>query len=85
MLGGFTCAFAEIPLLVAIAKLDCLVFSSRCAGRNGGASHVSVSEKNIRLYRWIAARIEYLSANYFYNFHWLSLGWFVVKSQFRTG
>ena len=85
VLGGLARALAEIPSFVAIAQLNGFVFARRCAGRDSGASHAAVSKEDIRLHSRVATRVEYLSTNYLYDFHWCCpLSGFVVKSQFRT-
>ena len=88
-LGVIFSAALRVPLpryrlLVAIAQFHRFVLACRGAGRHRGAAHAAVREVNIRFHRRVATRIENLSADYLDDFHWLSLEWFCVKSQFRT-
>ena len=77
VLGGLTRAFAEIARLVAVAQFDGFVLAGGCAGGHSGASHAAVGEKNIRFDGGVATRVENLSTNYLYDFHWCCpLSWF---------
>jgi hypothetical protein len=80
--GGFTGAFAEVTAFVTVAQLYSFVLARGCAGRDSSAPHASVRQIYIRFNSRVAARIEDLSTNYLYDFHWFSslLGCGVVKS-----
>ena len=60
-------AFAQVAALVAIAKLYGFMLAGGGAGRHSGPSHASVREVDIGFHGRIAARIQYLSSNDFYD------------------
>ena len=62
-------AFAQVARLVAVAQFHRFVLAGGCAGGHGRAAHTAVGEINIRFHSRIAARIQNLSSNYFYDFH----------------
>ena len=60
-------AFAEVARLVAVAQFHRFMLAGGCAGGHGRASHAAVGEVNIRFHGRVAARIQNLSSNYFYD------------------
>src|SRR5258708_33421845 len=62
-------AFAQIAGLVVVAKLHGFVNSCRSAGGNGGASHAPIHQIPVGFNRRIAAAVQNLSSNNFFDFH----------------
>ena len=68
---GFGHAFAEIPRLVAVAKLDCLVNAGAGPRRDGRPAQCAVSQHHVHLDGRIAAAIEDLAPAHLCDRSWL--------------
>ncbi len=66
---GLCNALAHIAAFVTVAKLKSLVFTCRCARRNGCASKSTAFEQYVYFYCGIAAGVKYLTTCDFCDFH----------------
>ena len=66
---GFEDTLAHVAGLVAVAEFEGFVNASRCAGGNRCATECARFQNYVYFYCGVAARVEYLTADDFFNFH----------------
>jgi hypothetical protein len=75
---GLLHALAEVALLVAVAQLVCLECTGGCTGRNCGAGHGAVLEKNFDLYGRVSSGVKNFAGAYCLD---QSHGWFSLHKD----